>query len=197
MLAGHVLRRYPVPSGTVEPDEDRLKAMRQGRENLRRLTRQDFGYDLARWHAHLLGNNEWGYRHPYGWRIVRPAIEQALTDPDRVRLVKLLEADSSHPAPGADRRPCCDPITPALEAELVGLMQNGRTVEAIKRLRAATAAPLSDCKAWIDERLQRLGGVPRQWTGHLCPYCGKPLRTDQARQCFECGMDWHEQGAIP
>jgi hypothetical protein len=24
-----------------------------------------------------------------------------------------------------------------------------------------------------------------------CPLCGKPLRTTRARQCFECGADWH------
>ncbi len=24
-----------------------------------------------------------------------------------------------------------------------------------------------------------------------CPYCGKPLRTDLAKQCLECGADWH------
>lgn len=25
-----------------------------------------------------------------------------------------------------------------------------------------------------------------------CPNCGKRLRTAKARQCFECGSDWHE-----
>jgi hypothetical protein len=24
-----------------------------------------------------------------------------------------------------------------------------------------------------------------------CPYCGEPLRAEQAKQCFQCGMDWH------
>ena len=24
-----------------------------------------------------------------------------------------------------------------------------------------------------------------------CPYCGKPLRTPLAQQCFECHKDWH------
>jgi hypothetical protein len=24
-----------------------------------------------------------------------------------------------------------------------------------------------------------------------CPFCGKPLRSAQAQQCFDCGADWH------
>ncbi len=24
-----------------------------------------------------------------------------------------------------------------------------------------------------------------------CPHCGKPLRTNRAKQCFHCGADWH------
>ena len=24
-----------------------------------------------------------------------------------------------------------------------------------------------------------------------CPHCGKPLRSNQAKQCFACGADWH------
>ena len=26
----------------------------------------------------------------------------------------------------------------------------------------------------------------------FCPSCGKELRTNRAKQCFECGLDWHE-----
>ena len=25
-----------------------------------------------------------------------------------------------------------------------------------------------------------------------CPFCGKLLRSGSAKQCFECGKDWHE-----
>lgn len=25
-----------------------------------------------------------------------------------------------------------------------------------------------------------------------CPYCGAALRTDRAKQCFACGMDWRD-----
>lgn len=91
MLAGHVMRPHPVPPGTVEPDEARLRAMAMGRAQLRRLTEQDFGYDLPRWHEYLLAAENVQYCHPYAWHAVRPAIERALTDPDRERLVTLLE----------------------------------------------------------------------------------------------------------
>jgi len=26
----------------------------------------------------------------------------------------------------------------------------------------------------------------------VCPYCGVPLRTAEAKQCFVCGVDWHD-----
>jgi hypothetical protein len=61
-------------------------------EHLRSLTKQDFEYDLAKWHELLVGNDEeWGYKHPYAWRTVKRAIEKAMEDPDRLRLVRLLE----------------------------------------------------------------------------------------------------------
>jgi hypothetical protein len=85
MLAGHVLR-----PGSEVTEEERLKAMAMGRQQLRQFTGQDFGYDLNRWHEHLLTAKEEGYRHPYAWRTVRPAIEKALDD-DRRRLVEKLE----------------------------------------------------------------------------------------------------------
>jgi hypothetical protein len=91
MLAGHVLHRHPVQPGTVEPDEARLRAMALGRARLRRLTGQDFGYDLRRWHEHLLADEDTGYSHPFAWDTVRPAIERALADSDRERLMALLE----------------------------------------------------------------------------------------------------------
>jgi hypothetical protein len=29
-----------------------------------------------------------------------------------------------------------------------------------------------------------------------CPWCGKPLKTEKAQQCFECGMDWHDPANV-
>lgn len=95
MLAGYTMTRRPVTPGAVPSDEARLTAMRAGRAGLRRLTGHDCGYDLGRWHELLLASvgDEWGYRHPYAWRAVRPAVEQGITDPDRLRLARMLEAE--------------------------------------------------------------------------------------------------------
>lgn len=91
-LAGHVLHVVIRPAG-ADADEARLQSMREGLKRLRTRTGKDFGYDLGRWH-HLLLNlegDEFGYCHPYAWEGVRPAIEEAIPDPDRLRLVQILE----------------------------------------------------------------------------------------------------------
>jgi peptidoglycan/xylan/chitin deacetylase (PgdA/CDA1 family) len=90
MLAGR-LGRHPREPGMELADKERMEAMAVGRKWLPRLTGVDFGYDLQRWHEHLLGADEHGYRHPYGWRVVRQAIEKALEDLERLQLVRQLE----------------------------------------------------------------------------------------------------------
>lgn len=84
-LAGHVL-------GNQEPsEEERRIAIARGRSSLARATGQDFGYDLNRWHEYLLKSHSAQYRHPYAWSAVRPAVERAFEDSERLRLVSILE----------------------------------------------------------------------------------------------------------
>jgi hypothetical protein len=35
-------------------------------------------------------------------------------------------------------------------------------------------------------------GQRKSKTGSPCPHCGAPLRTDKAKQCFECGANWRD-----
>jgi hypothetical protein len=94
------------------------------------------------------------------------------------------------------RKNCSSEVIPhELETALRALLKEGKTIEAIKRLRNATGAPLSACKAWIDDRWQQIVGITRKPV-KPCPFCTRPLRTDQAQQCFECGMDWHDSGNV-
>jgi hypothetical protein len=51
---------------------------------------------------------------------------------------------------------CIEPIGPELEAELLGLIAEGRTVAAIKKLREATGIQLHLCKKWVDDRIAEM-----------------------------------------
>jgi hypothetical protein len=39
-------------------------------------------------------------------------------------------------------------------------------------------------------------GKPKSAAGPPCPYCGAPLRTDKAKQCFECGTNWRDPANV-
>lgn len=84
---------------------------------------------------------------------------------------------------------------PELEADVRVMIGRGHTIAAIKRLREATGWGLAEAKMWVD-RASDDGGSVKCRTGKPCPYCGSPLRTDLAKQCFECGTDWHDANNI-
>jgi hypothetical protein len=47
-----------------------------------------------------------------------------------------------------------------------------------------------------EDKVEQTGEIrpefQKSYAGNLpCPECGKPLRSNQAKQCFECGADWH------
>ena len=56
----------------------------------------DFGFDLSAWHHFLLNDDKLleGYTLDYAWEDVKERIEESLNDPDRLRLVRLLETQS-------------------------------------------------------------------------------------------------------
>jgi hypothetical protein len=89
-LGGDVL----VSNGKAPPaDRDRLDRMKEARRLLTLQTGRDFGYDLAAWHHFLLNDDGLSeeYTFDYAWVAVRPRIEELLDDPNRLRLVRLLE----------------------------------------------------------------------------------------------------------
>ena len=89
-LGGEVLVRN---TNAPPTDRERLDLMKEALWLLKLKTGRDFGYDLAAWHHFLLNDKELSkeYKFHYAWRAVRPRIEQLLDDPDRLRLVRLLE----------------------------------------------------------------------------------------------------------
>ncbi|HWE98106.1 MAG TPA: hypothetical protein VG269_29440 [Tepidisphaeraceae bacterium] len=74
-------------------DDERTKEMRSSREVLQRLTGLDFGYDLEAWHERLLSDQQYSeqYTHPYAWEAVKPKILELIKDPNRLRLVQIIE----------------------------------------------------------------------------------------------------------
>jgi hypothetical protein len=75
-----------------------------------------------------------------------------------------------------------------VEAEVMCLLREGKRVHAIKMILQVTGGKLGEAIEWINKRSAEFV-QPGEFTP--CPHCGKPLRTSKARQCFECGADWH------
>jgi len=61
--------------------ESRKMTMREGLDRLRKMTKQDFGYDPRMWRTFLIeSGNEYGYTHPYAFKGVDKAVLAALDD---------------------------------------------------------------------------------------------------------------------
>jgi len=72
----------------LETLEERLRC---GREWLVRITGQDFGFDLRRWHAYLCETNAGGYNWSNKGRGFSRRIELALEDPQWQAAAKSLQ----------------------------------------------------------------------------------------------------------
>ena len=76
-------------------------------------------------------------------------------------------------------------LDPQLESELDALVKaGGNSVVIMKRICDATGCPVVEAKRWVADH--------QPVENASCLHCGKLLRTKEARQCFECGMDWHD-----
>lgn len=74
------------------------------------------------------------------------------------------------------------------ESDLKQLILEKGSIAAIKHYREINKCGLKEAAEAIDS----LGPLPRIFKSTTpCPDCGKLLRTDLAKQCFECGKDWH------
>jgi hypothetical protein len=88
-------RRYgfdPVnPGAEAVPDEDRIEIMNCGRASLVEQTGEDFGFDLEAWERFLVAHPDLGYTHPYGSRVTKKFVRAAIADPERQRLLSLIQ----------------------------------------------------------------------------------------------------------
>jgi len=79
-------------------------------------------------------------------------------------------------------------LTTEHEATLRGLIDRGKKVEAMFKLREATGCSVRWSKIWVIH-----GGVPNNAAeaASPCPHCGAPLRSPRSTQCRFCKRDWH------
>jgi hypothetical protein len=88
-LAGINLDRHrygfdPFKPGAEEiSDLDRIEIMKRGRTALVKYTHQDFGFDLEAWQSFLMANPDFGFTHPYGYRVTKKHIQTAIAVHDR------------------------------------------------------------------------------------------------------------------
>jgi hypothetical protein len=77
-------------------------------------------------------------------------------------------------------------ISPELAATFKGM----HAAKAMAAICDLTGCPLGWAKSWVIHK----DGPHREYgdtDAPPCPYCGNQLRTRLAKQCVECGADWH------
>jgi hypothetical protein len=68
------------------------------------------------------------------------------------------------------------------------MMRDGQQLHAMRELVKTARWPETWAKVWVQHDGRRLPRAP----GMTCSYCGGLLRSPRAKQCLECGMDWHD-----
>jgi ribosomal protein L7/L12 len=64
---------------------------------------------------------------------------------------------------------------------------DGNKINSIKKHRAKTGCSLAEAQKFVEGKPY----FPEPKSTKQCPACGSHLRTDEAKQCFVCGDDWH------
>jgi hypothetical protein len=88
-IAMHHLLGLRLPLGSPA---DLVERVRHGHAWLVQLTRQDFGYDLERWHEYLRATDAGGYRWSNKHLGMPKRIVKALSDPEWQQAVEELRA---------------------------------------------------------------------------------------------------------
>ena len=138
-------------SEVIASEPQRLEQMRTGHAQLVRTTRQDYGYDLAKWREFLLAHDEeFGYRHPYGFGSVDRAVRAAMADPEYARLAKLAAAGNRE--------------------------WDERYEATLKRERQARSDAIAAKDALITKHACPFCGKPCPSYRVTCKHCGKQVR---------------------
>jgi hypothetical protein len=141
-------------STIISQDNKRVEVMRRGRRRLVWLTGQDFKYDLDRWRRYLLTSKS-GYRHPYAFEVVDPAVRAAISDPTFKRVAIL----------AAEGEP--ESLVEKIDAERKA-QESQRTEEIQRRAYSPWGAAICE----------NCGARKSMWADSakgICGQCGEPL----------------------
>jgi len=73
------------------------------------------------------------------------------------------------------------------ENYILTLIENGEKILAMRALETIVGCNKRWSKIWVIH-----GGKPSpEFKGPPCPFCGKKLRTSNAKQCPHCFKSWH------
>lgn len=81
-----------------------------------------------------------------------------------------------------------------VETEVIDLINSGDPAAAMLKMAEETGLPMEDCQIWVKHHICSPGPLPM--IPVRCPYCGRMLMTDKAKQCLVCGMDWHDPNNV-
>lgn len=111
-----------------------------------RMERGRFGYGRQNHEPVRLEENGQTLRVMFGMQI--PPLGPAL---DKLRLFYPVDPPHAVPEPEAYLLPSEMPLSDTIIAEVAGLLQEGKRLEAIRYLRARTGLGLRDCKSIVDD----------------------------------------------
>ena len=75
------------------------------------------------------------------------------------------------------------------QSTLTDLMTKGERFRIMLELERLSGCESITAKMWVMHKTYRHPDFdPKEWA---CPYCGKRMRSPQAKQCRFCGRDWH------
>ncbi len=86
--------------------------------------------------------------------------------------------------------PQFEELNEADERRIKKLSEN-QPILAMQELISSTNCPMRFAKIWVLHR-----GNPEIIYNFPCPFCGKSLRSSEAKQCRFCKRDWHDENGF-
>ena len=117
-----------------------------------------------------------------------------ITLPDHIEtVIEELAAEASSHSRGSLEREAVFAEVAALRAmlDLIRARPSAEWNRQHSPLLATTTREYLSIPTAIIEHVGKIYEAYRRCGPRPCPHCGVPLRSENAKQCFQCGADWH------